>query len=275
MTTLAGSELHIKKLRNGEIVVNGVAHVKGDLPATNGLLHFIDQMIPYVGPTPPATPVEPTRRTEPGTEPATETTTETSGKPTTKKTTRETTASAVGPKSGGDSAARKKERDAIGRGAIAGIIIGIIIFVMVIAVLVYFARKNGFPSRRAFYKKHADTVQFSNEAYNEHSMMSFDNALFNNMEDPVQMPPLDIPIDDKHPLQDSGEQHLDFDNPLYREMTGLDLPQNPNDIFFLPDSNTASSDTGGKNFSNPFYNEKRTVKFNLDPQYLPGGEDTC
>ena len=39
-------------------------------------------------------------------------------------------------------------------------------------------------------------------------------------------------------LQDSGEQHLDFDNPLYREMTGLDLPQNPNDIFFLPDSNT-------------------------------------
>ena len=37
----------------------------------------------YVGPTPPATPVEPTRRTEPGTEPATETTTETSGKPTT------------------------------------------------------------------------------------------------------------------------------------------------------------------------------------------------
>ncbi|PFX25122.1 Stabilin-2 [Stylophora pistillata] len=247
----------------GEIVVNGVAHVKGDLPATNGLLHFIDQMIPYVGPTPPATPVEPTRRTEPGTEPATETTTETSGKPTTKKTTRETTASAVGPKSGGDSAARKKERDAIGRGAIAGIIIGIIIFVMVIAVLVYFARKNGFPSRRAFYKKHADTVQFSNEAYNEHSMMSFDNALFNNMEDPVQMPPLDIPIDDKHPLQDSGEQHLDFDNPLYREMTGLDLPQNPNDIFFLPDSNTASSDTGGKNFSNPFYNEKRTVKAKL------------
>ena len=45
------------------------------------------------------------------------------------------------------------KRDGIGRGAIAGIIIGIIIFVMLIAVLVYFARKNGFLSRRAFYKK--------------------------------------------------------------------------------------------------------------------------
>ena len=31
-------------------------------------------------------------------------------------------------------------------------------------------------------------------------MMSFDNALFHNMEDPLQMPPLDIPIDDKRPL---------------------------------------------------------------------------
>lgn len=31
---------------------------------------------------------------------------------------------------------------------------------------------------------------------------------------------------------------MDFDNPLYREMSGLDLPQNPNDIIFLPDSNT-------------------------------------
>ena len=30
---------------------------------------------------------------------------------------------------------------------------------------------------------------------------------------------------------------MDFDNPLYREMSGLDLPQNPNDIIFLPDSN--------------------------------------
>ena len=30
--------------------------------------------------------------------------------------------------------------------------------------------------------------------------MSFDNALFHNMEDPLQMPPLDIPIDDKRPL---------------------------------------------------------------------------
>lgn len=263
MTTLAGTTLHIKKLRNGGIVVNGVAHIKGDIPATNGLLHFIDQMIPYVGPPPPTTPVEPTKRTE------------TPGKPTTKITTKETTASAVGPKSGGESAARK-ERDGIGRGAIAGIIIGIIIFVMLIAVLVYFARKNGFLSRRAFYKKQADTVQFSNEAYNEHSMMSFDNALFHNMEDPLQMPPLDIPIDDKRPLpQDSGGEHMDFDNPLYREMSGLDLPQNPNDIIFLPDSNTASSDTGVKNFSNPLYDGKRTVKFNLDPKYLPGEEDTC
>ena len=39
-------------------------------------------------------------------------------------------------------------------------------------------------------------------------------------------------------LQDSGGEHMDFDNPLYREMSGLDLPQNPNDIIFLPDSNT-------------------------------------
>ena len=31
---------------------------------------------------------------------------------------------------------------------------------------------------------------------------------------------------------------MDFDNPLYREMSGLDLPLNPNDIIFLPDSNT-------------------------------------
>lgn len=29
-----------------QVVVNGVAHVIGDIPATNGLVHVIDQMIP-------------------------------------------------------------------------------------------------------------------------------------------------------------------------------------------------------------------------------------
>ncbi|KAJ7377675.1 Stabilin-2 [Desmophyllum pertusum] len=70
LTTLAGTKLHIKKLTNGQVVVNGVAHVIGDLPATNGLVHVIDQMIPTVGPPPPST-VTPTKPTEP-TEPSTE-----------------------------------------------------------------------------------------------------------------------------------------------------------------------------------------------------------
>ena len=38
-------------------------------------------------------------------------------------------------------------------------------------------------------------------------------------------------------FQNLGAEHLDFDNPLYREMMGLDAPQNPNDIFFRHDTN--------------------------------------
>jgi len=50
-----------------------------------------------------------------------------------------------------------------------------------------------------------DTVQFSNEAFNDSSMMSFDNVLYGNLDDPVLMAPLEFPIDDKHPLP---EVHL-------------------------------------------------------------------
>ena len=30
----------------GEVLINGVAHIVGDIPASNGLVHVIDQMIP-------------------------------------------------------------------------------------------------------------------------------------------------------------------------------------------------------------------------------------
>ena len=51
-----------------------------------------------------------------------------------------------------------------------------------------------------FFPQNVDTVQFSNEAFNDSSMMSFDNVLYGNLDDPVLMTPLEFPIDDKHPL---------------------------------------------------------------------------
>lgn len=51
-----------------------------------------------------------------------------------------------------------------------------------------------------FSPQNADTVQFSNEAFNDNSMMSFDNVLYGNLDDPVLMTPLEFPIDDKEPL---------------------------------------------------------------------------
>ena len=50
-----------------------------------------------------------------------------------------------------------------------------------------------------FSSQNVDTVQFSNEAFNDNSLMSFDNVLY-NLDDPVPMTPLEFPIDDKHPL---------------------------------------------------------------------------
>lgn len=52
----------------------------------------------------------------------------------------------------------------------------------------------------SFFPQNVDTVQFSNEAFNDNSMMSFDNVLYGNVEDPVVMTPLEFPIDDKQPL---------------------------------------------------------------------------
>ena len=43
-------------------------------------------------------------------------------------------------------------------------------------------------------------MQFSNEAFNDNSMMSFDNDLYGNFEDPVLMAPLEFPMDNKQPL---------------------------------------------------------------------------
>ena len=51
-----------------------------------------------------------------------------------------------------------------------------------------------------FSPQNVDTVQFSNEAFNDSSMMSFDNVLYGNLDDPVLMTPLEFPIDDKQPL---------------------------------------------------------------------------
>ena len=51
-----------------------------------------------------------------------------------------------------------------------------------------------------FSPQNVDTVQFSNEAFNDSSMMSFDNVLYGNLDDPVVMTPLEFPIDDKQPL---------------------------------------------------------------------------
>ncbi|KAJ7377676.1 hypothetical protein OS493_027755 [Desmophyllum pertusum] len=101
-----------------------------------------------------------------------------------------------------------------------------------------------------------------------------------NFEDPVLMTPLDFPIDDKQPLpQGQAMEHIDFNNPLYREMLGLDVRQNPNDTFFKHDTAPASSEEGVREFSNPMYDDinggEQTVKFNLDSRYIPGGEDTC
>ena len=51
-----------------------------------------------------------------------------------------------------------------------------------------------------FSPQNVDTVQFSNEAFNDSSMMSFDNVLYGNLDDPVLMTPLEFPIDDKQSL---------------------------------------------------------------------------
>ncbi|KAJ7375620.1 hypothetical protein OS493_040019, partial [Desmophyllum pertusum] len=81
-------------------------------------------------------------------------------------------------------------------------------------------------------------------------------------------------------IRTSGQamEHIDFNNPLYREMLGLDVRQNPNDTFFKHDTTPASSEEGVREFSNPMYDDinggEQTVKFNLDSRYIPGGEDT-
>ena len=46
MTGLVQDYIHFFNVIQGQVVVNGVAHVIGDIPATNGLVHVIDQMIP-------------------------------------------------------------------------------------------------------------------------------------------------------------------------------------------------------------------------------------
>ncbi|KAJ7377677.1 hypothetical protein OS493_027756 [Desmophyllum pertusum] len=227
-----------------------------------------------VGPPPPST-VTPTKPTEP-TEPSN---TATTGIRTLKQTSQPTTPTSVEPSVPGINAKARKQESSVGRGAITGIIIGTIMFVLLIAFIFWFVKKNKFPSR-AFYQKNVDTVQFSNEAYNDSSMMSFDNVLYGNFEDPVLMTPLDFPIDDKQPLpQGQAMEHIDFNNPLYREMLGLDVRQNPNDTFFKHDTTPASSEEGVREVSNPMYDDinggEQTVKFNLDSRYVPGGEDAC
>ncbi|KAJ7377678.1 YY1-associated factor 2 [Desmophyllum pertusum] len=106
------------------------------------------------------TPTKPTEPTEPSN-------TATTGIRTSKQTSQPTTPTSVEP----------SVESSVGRGAIAGIIIGTIMFVLLIAFIFWFVKKNKFPSR-AFYQKNVDTVQFSNEAYNDSSMMSFDNVLY-------------------------------------------------------------------------------------------------
>ena len=44
-----------------------------------------------------------------------------------------------------------------------------------------------------------ETVEFHNEAYGGTGVISFDNVLYDNL-DPVLMPALDFPIDDKQSL---------------------------------------------------------------------------
>ena len=51
-----------------------------------------------------------------------------------------------------------------------------------------------------FSPQNVDTVHFSNEAFNDSSMMSFDNVLYGNLDDPVLMTPLEFPINDKQSL---------------------------------------------------------------------------
>ncbi|KAJ7381670.1 Multiple epidermal growth factor-like domains protein 11 [Desmophyllum pertusum] len=149
LTTLAGTKLHIKKLTNGQVVVNGVAHVIGDLPATNGLVHVIDQMIPTVGPLPPTT-VTPTKPTEP-TEPSTETT----GIPTSKQTSQPLLLHPVEPSVPGINAkARKQESSVWARGAIAwyqSLVPSCLC--CLIAFIFWFCEKEQIFLSRAFYQK--------------------------------------------------------------------------------------------------------------------------
>jgi len=216
--------------------------------------------------------------------PASTPTTASTGKPSTKQTIQPsptTTRTTAGPTVPDINAhARKQESGAVGRGAIAGIIIGTMLFVLLIGFLLWLVKKKKLPSR-AFYQKKGDTVQFSNDAYTG-SSMSFDNVLFDNLEaDPVLMQPLDFPIDDKQPLpQDDALEHLDYDNPLYHGMMGLDASQTSSDPFFKLDPSQTSSEEGIKEFANPMYDgisgaQKTDFKVTMDSSDLLGGEDTC
>lgn len=281
VTTMAGTKLLIKKLPNGEVLINGVAHIVGDIPASNGLVHVIDQMIPVIGPSPPTT-VTPTKVTS--TKLVTTAVTEI---PTTTQTVQpgtSTTTETLGPSVPGVNAnARKQEGNSVGSAAIAGIIIGSIMFVLLIFVVLWLLKKNVLPSRTFHYKKSADTVHFSNEAYSgTNSSVSFDNVLYDNFEaEPVLMQPLDFPIDDKQPVpQGNSPDHLDYDNPLYRDMMGLDSLHPSVDSYFRQDTKPVTSEEGIKEFANPMYADfseakKRNLKLNLDSSYHPGGEDTC
>ncbi|XP_015760937.1 PREDICTED: stabilin-2-like [Acropora digitifera] len=236
VTTLAGTKLLIRKLPNGEVSINGVAHIVGDIPAVNGLVHMIDQMIPVTGPLAPTTapPAPLTNKTSQPVPQSTDTVEPTKAQSTKSERTQQTETSSTEKPSAPDikANARKQESSSVGGGAIAGIIVATILVVLLIGFLLFQLKKRHMPSR-AFYKKKGDTVHFSNEAYSGTGIVSFDNVLFDNMEaEPVLMQPLDFPLDDKQALpQGQALEHVDFDNPIYREISGLDSQKHLMDPF--------------------------------------------
>lgn len=306
VTTLAGTKLLIRKIPNGEVLINGVAHVVVDIPAVNGLVHVIDQMIPLSGPPPPSTATPTEKRTdEPTRKQSTEPVPASASTPK-KQSTEPVPPSASTPKPGVINA-RTQDNDSVGRGAIAGIIIAIILVVLLLGFLLYKLKKRNAPSG-AKYTKNVETVEFHNEAYGGTGVISFDNVLYDNL-DPVLMPALDFPIDDKQSLpQDRAMERGGFGNPIYSEGIDSDSQKQIMDQFSgttnqgqaqdhldfenpgygLQEGGTldrhgsikVSNEEGVKEFANPMFKDTTgaTVvgrKLNLDSNYLPGGEDTC
>ncbi|XP_067024545.1 stabilin-2-like [Acropora muricata] len=315
VTTLAGTKLLIRKLPNGEVSINGVAHIVGDIPAVNGLVHMIDQMIPVTSPLAPTTapPAPLTNKTSQPVRQSTDTVEPTKAPSTKSEPTQKTETSSTEKPSAPDikANARKQESSSVGGGAITGIIIATILVVLLIGFLLFQLKKRHMPSR-AFYKKKGDTVHFSNEAYSGTGIVSFDNVLFDNMEtEPVLMQPLDFPLDDKQALpQGQALEHVDFDNPIYREIIGLDSQKHLMDPFsHTPNqgsehidfenpiygvhghpnsdgtvkrrgSNKASPEDGVRAFANPMFKDTPNSsavdrKLTLDSRFVPGQEDTC